>query len=278
MSQTRLNFHDLDQRPDTKIAEGPVVPVTVVVPCFNEEEGIGQLATRLVDLVHEMRRDLAISVVLVDDGSTDETWRLMRSNFSDHGWATLLRHGENRGIAAASLTGIRAAKDELVAVIDSDCTYDPALIREMVPLLDPDVSLVTASPYHPRGRVEGAPRWRIRLSYWASRAYRTLLRNKISTYTSCFRLYRRSAVIGISQRHSGFIGVAETLALLDREGWRIREVPAVLTGRRFGQSKLRVSLAVLGHLNLMSQIAFARMTRNWKPAPESRLSENYSEP
>lgn len=242
-----------------------VMPVTIVVPCFNEEEGLPHLAARLAEVAEAFGERHPLSFILVDDGSTDATWEVMQRHFGDDSRTTCLRHEANRGIAAASLTGIVTARDEAVAVIDSDCTYDPALILEMVPLLAPDVSVVTASPYHPEGRVAGVPRWRIFLSYGASRGYRFLFRNKIATYTSCFRLYRRSAVVALSVRNGGFIGVTEKLALLDRDGWRICEVPALLEMRRYGQSKLQIRRAIIEHLRLMAEIARARALRQWTP-------------
>lgn len=246
-------------------------PVTVVVPCYNEEEGVPYLAQRLRELAATLGRTNPLSVILVDDGSTDATWEVMQRYFGDDSTVKCLRHDENRGIAAASLTGILASKDEAVAVIDSDCTYDPALIAVMLPLFLPDVSAITASPYHALGGVSGVPTWRVFLSWSASRSYRFLLRNKLSTYTSCFRLYRRSDVTSLPLRHSGFIGVTEKLAQLDRLGFKIVEVPACLETRRYGHSKLRIMRAILGHLGLMSEIVFARLTRRWVPSADELM-------
>jgi glycosyltransferase involved in cell wall biosynthesis len=242
--------------------------VTIVVPCYNEEEGLHFLAQNLKSLNDGMGRDLPLSFVLVDDGSTDKTWDVMQTLFGGNPQFTCLRHTGNRGIAAASLTGISASRDEAVAVIDSDCSYDPSLIAEMVPLLAPDVSLVTASPYHDKGSVRGVPRWRLVLSHGASLGYRLVLHNKLATYTSCFRLYRRSAVVSLSLKHGGFEGVAEKLVQLDRQGWRIVEVPAVLNARQFGQSKLRIARVIRGHIGLMVEIVLARLLNKWSPLPE----------
>ena len=234
-------------------------PLTVIVPCFNEEEGLPYLATALEGLSAGLGRSASITFVLVDDGSTDGTWLEMERLFGAKSQFQLVRHNRNRGISAATLTGIRAAQTEAVAVIDSDCSYDPARIEDMLPLLGPDVALVTASPYHSLGGVEGVPRWRLVLSRGASRLYRLVLNNKLATYTSCFRIYRRSALEGLDFRHEGFIGVAEMLARLDLEGWRITEHPVVLETRLFGQSKLKVFRVAAGHLRLLITIAAARL-------------------
>ena len=234
-------------------------PLTVVVPCFNEEDSLAYLGNALHALSLRLGFGRSLSFVLVDDGSTDGTWREMQRLFGTDTRFRLLRHERNRGIGAAILTGVAAAGTEAVAVIDSDCSYDPARIEEMLPLLGPDVALVTASPYHALGGVEGVPQWRLVLSRGASRLYRLALNNQLATYTSCFRIYRRSALRGLRLRHQGFIGVAEILARLDLEGWRIAEHPVVLETRLFGRSKLKVLAATAGHLAFLSEIAAARL-------------------
>lgn len=240
--------------------------VTVVVPCYNEEAGLPYLAEKLADLKNTLGVGVTVSFILVDDGSTDDTWAVMHALFGQDASVTCLRHKSNQGISAATATGIAASSDEAVAVIDSDCSYDPRLIADMLPRLIPGVSVVTASPYHPSGTVEGIPGWRLFVSRGASWAYRQLLRNRLATYTSCFRLYRKSAVVSLPRRRDGFSGVVEILALLDRQGWRVDEVPAQLKTRKFGQSKMRLLRVTGEHLALMSWIAFGKRTSHTIPA------------
>ena len=59
------------------------------------------------------------------DASRDGTWDLLHRLFGARSDTTLLRHDRNRGVAAAILTGLRAAGTEIVCSIDCDCTYDP---------------------------------------------------------------------------------------------------------------------------------------------------------
>ena len=239
------------------LSAGP--PIAIVVPCYNEEAGLSYLANVLAALVADLGKRHPLSFLLVDDGSKDGTWSEMQRLFGGDARFTLVRHTRNRGVAAAILTGIAAARTEIVAVIDSDCSYDPARIEEMLPLLTPDVALVTASPYHALGGVEGVPEWRLVLSRGASRLYRMLLHNKLATYTSCFRVVRKSAVEGLELHHEGFIGVTELLARLDLRGWKIVEHPAVLEARLIGQSKLRIIRVIAGHLRLLAEITILRL-------------------
>jgi hypothetical protein len=246
--------------PDLRRRSGQAgAPVSLVVPCFNEEEGLAYLANVLADLDADLGRRHPLSVVLVDDGSTDGTWAEMERLFGGDARFRLIRHDRNRGIGAAILTGVSAATTEIVAVIDSDCSYDPARIEEMLPLLAPDVALVTASPYHADGGVEGVPEWRLILSRGASRLYRLVLRNKLATYTSCFRVCRKSALTGLALQHEGYIGVVEMLARLDLAGWRIAEHPVVLEARLLGHSKLRILRVIAGHLRFLGEICVTRL-------------------
>jgi polysaccharide deacetylase family protein (PEP-CTERM system associated) len=172
----------------------PRTPVTVVIPCYNEEKSLGYLARALGELDARLAARYEVSFILVDDGSQDGTWPLLDRLFGEQPRFTLLRHATNRGVGAAILTGIRAARSEIVCSMDCDCSYDPNELAAMIPKLAPSVALVTASPYHPAGRVLNVPRWRLGLSHGASFLYRRVLRHKLWTYTSCFRVYRRAAL------------------------------------------------------------------------------------
>ena len=246
-------------------------PVAIVVPCFNEEAGLAYLGNALFALDAGLGRRHALTFVLVDDGSTDGTWSEMHRLFGQDDRFKLLQHEHNKGIGRAIFTGIMAADCETVAVMDSDCSYDPSRIEEMLPLLGPDVAIVTASPYHSDGGVEGVPQWRLALSRMASRLYRMVLKNKLATYTSCFRVCRKSAIERLVLRHEGYIGVVEMLARLDLAGWRIVEHPVVLEARLLGSSKLRILRVTAGHLRFLSEISAAQIV-NYYRANSSRVT------
>lgn len=242
--------------------------ISVVVPCFDEAECVDQLAECLALLSDVTKRLYDLEFVLVDDGSRDNTWDRLCETFGDEPGYRLVRHSQNRGIAAAIMTGVKAADTEIVCSIDADCTYDPAQLREMIPQLSDDVGMVTASPYHPLGAVRDVAPWRLKLSRMASAMYGSLLDHKLFCYTSCFRVYRRSAVQDIELQCPGFVGVAELLWKVEANGHRIKEVPAILTARTVGASKLSVFKATLGHLALMNRMLVARLRNRRKAATE----------
>lgn len=247
--------------PSSVPGDAPSCDVTVVVPCFNEADSIEQLRAGLARLQAALKGRCQLELLLVDDGSTDGTYDLLSHYFDGSSHVSIVRHDTNRGIAAAIATGVAEAKTEIVASLDADCTYDPVQLAEMLPLLTVEVDMVVASPYHPQGAVEGCPAWRIGLSRFASRLYRLVLHNKLHTYTSCVRVYRRSAVANLPLRDSGFVGVAELTWQLDRRGGTIIEHPAVLTVRKTGHSKMRIARTAWAHLKLILRAACLRAFR-----------------
>jgi polysaccharide deacetylase family protein (PEP-CTERM system associated) len=256
------------------VSAGPALagctPVTIVVPCFNEEPALGYLANTLRSVQSSLSDRYSLRLVFVDDGSTDGTWAALQRVFAPWPNAALVRHDRNRGVATAILSGLRAAETEVVCSIDCDCTYDPHELGVMIPLLSEGVDLVTASPYHPLGAVRNIPAWRLTLSRGASFLYRRVSRQKLWTYTSCFRVYRRSALADLEVREGGFLGVAETLGLLDLRGARVVEHPAVLEVRILGHSKMKALRAVAGHLALLGRLAAMRISgRRSRPRPRA---------
>ena len=233
-------------------------PVTVVVPCFNEELILPYLDNTLKSVRAALVSRYDVHFVLVDDGSSDGTGAALEQTFGGQPGCRVVRHARNLGVAGAIATGIREAETEIVCSIDCDCTYDPHTLAAMIPLLAPEDDLVTASPYHPSGSVRNVPEWRLTLSRTLSRLYRLVLHHKLATYTSCFRVYRRSTVLQVPVRDTRFLGVAELLGRLDLMGGRIVEFPTALQVRVMGRSKMKIMRTIVGHLGLMTRLAWMR--------------------
>ena len=236
----------------------PAMPVTIVVPCFNESQSLRYLSNTLQSVASSFEGEYNFTFLFVDDGSTDNTWSLLQELFGARSDCRFVRHERNQGLARTIETGIRHAETSVVCSMDCDCTYDPHELGRMIPLLANDVDMVTASPYHPQGSVRNVPSWRIFLSKGLSRLYRVILRQKLYTYTSCFRVYRRETAMNISVDRGGFFGVTEMLGRFDLDGHRIVECPATLEVRMLGRSKMRILLTIVGHLGLLAQFVGVR--------------------
>ena len=253
----------------------PHLPISIVIPCHNEEPSLPYLANTLRSVEANLsERGYQANYIFVDDCSNDKTLEKLNQLFGAKENVQIVRHRTNEGVAAGIMTGLKMAETEVVCSMDCDCTYDPHELVNMLPLLAVNVDMVTASPYHVQGGVRNVPEWRLFLSQGASFLYRRVLRSKLDTYTSCFRVYRRSSVVDLDLREKGFLGVAEMLGKLDLRGGRIVEYPAVLEVRLFGFSKMKTARTVFGHLKLLLRLSSERLFRKTETIETSLPKEN----
>jgi uncharacterized protein DUF3473/glycosyl transferase family 2 len=239
--------------------------VSVVVPCYNEEVALRYLSNTLREVEDVLEPSYRVEFIFVDDGSRDRTYEMLQGLFGQKPGCVIVHCEQNQGVTAAVLTGMRVASSDIVCSIDCDCSSDPRELRQMIPMLADGVDLVTASPYHPLGAVRNVPRWRLFLSKVASAFYRLLSRQKLDTYTSCFRVYRREAILELDVLEPGFLGIAEMIGKLDLRGGTILEHPTTLESRMLGRSKMKTLRTIVGHLGLMSRLAWLRLSQRQKP-------------
>jgi len=239
--------------------------VSIIIPCFNESEGIESLQQRLLPVLAKLRFLRPVELILIDDGSTDNTYAKLQQSFGQY--ASIISHEKNQGLSAAIRTGLAHSVGEIICTTDSDCTYDPSQLLPLLSLMAEDVDIVTASPYHPKGLVKNVPVWRLFLSKGLSQIYRVVLPYKLYTYTSLFRAYRREVLEAIPITYSGFLGLVEIIAEATLCGYKVVEYPAELRSRVYGQSKLRVAKVIWSHLMYISKLMLRRSLRQRKIRP-----------
>ena len=237
--------------------------VSIVIPCFNEEDNIAKLKDELLPVLKDLNRQYALEVIFVDDGSRDATWSLLHQTFESLTIPGMefhfLQHVVNRGLGAALRTGFAEVSGDLIVTTDSDGTYRFSTIPALLACLTPDVDMVTASPYHPQGGVAGVPRYRLVLSQGASFLYRLLVDWKVHTYTCLFRAYRRKVIDTISFQANGFLAGTELMVKGMLKGYRMVEFPAVLYSRMFGVSKAKLMRTIVAHLSFQWRVFLHRL-------------------
>ncbi|MFN8545815.1 MAG: glycosyltransferase family 2 protein [Candidatus Binatia bacterium] len=241
-------------------------PVTVIVPCCNEEAGLPALLARLEALERGAGRGW--EMLFLDDGSTDGTFAELLSAARTAPWMTVLRHPSNMGLGAALRTGFANTVAPVVCTIDSDCTYAPERLPELVAQIHAGADIATASAWHPESaRAEGG-RIRIGLSRAVSGLYKLLIGQDVHTFTCLFRAYRRDSLARVHFRANGFAAVAEIMLRGMLAGYRVAELPMQLEKRKFGASKLKVGDAIAAHaglLTLTASLVFANRARRLLP-------------
>ncbi len=223
--------------------------VTLIVPCYNEEEGLPSLLDRL----SRMRAHGALDwhCLFVDDGSSDGTFAVLLRAAQACSWVEVVRHHENLGLGAALRTGFAEARSPIVCTIDSDCTYSPEQLPRLVALIRAGSRIATASAWHPESGVADGSPLRLWLSRKVSAVYKALLDQDVYTFTCLFRAYDADAIRGIPFRSNGFAAVAEIMLRAVLMGLSVHEVPMHLGRRRFGESKLKIGDAIAAHGRLM---------------------------
>lgn len=230
--------------------------VSIIVPCYNEVESLPQFIDGIRPVLDEVaRRHGGCELVLVDDGSADGTGEALRRAFADDPRARVVAHERNQGLGAALRTGFSAARGEILVTTDADGTYDFDGIVGLLEAMTPEVDVVTASPYHPEGGVEGVPAYRLVLSRGASMLYRAILDWHVYTYTAMFRAYRRKVIEQVPFRSSGYLSMAELLSEAMLRGFSVAEYPAILRVRKYGQSKAKVARILRDHLRFQAKLA-----------------------
>lgn len=233
--------------------------LSLIIPCYNEEEGISHLAEKINPVLAEIEKKFSLELIFVDDGSKDRTFELLNQYFGSRPGTKIIRHGQNQNLGAAMRTGFLAAAGDLVATMDSDCTYDPQSLLAMVGLLDEKTSVVTASPYHPQGGVKNVPAYRLFLSKGIAQLYRLATGINIHTFTALFRVYRKDVVKSVSFHSPDFLATAEILINAHAAGHTIREYPAVLHVREYGVSKIRLLRVMKSHAQYLVKIFWRKL-------------------
>ncbi len=125
-----------------RIASTKTPQVAVIVPCWNEESTVGGTVDSLLALNYPKEK---LSIILIDDGSTDGTYTAM-SQFADNPQVQILQK-ENGGKHTAMNLGISYAKGaEIIGCLDADSFVDPMALREIITCFDEsDVMAATAS-------------------------------------------------------------------------------------------------------------------------------------
>lgn len=125
--------------------------LSIVIPIYNEQENVAALVAEIEAALPSIPG--TVEVIAVDDGSTDESWRLLEQLAASRPWIRGLRFLTNRGQTAAMSAGIAAARGELIAFLDGDLQNDPHdLAKLLQPILAGDADVVCGWRAHRQDR------------------------------------------------------------------------------------------------------------------------------
>jgi len=222
--------------------------LSIVIPMFNEAENAEHTLAKVEGALACMEGNYEI--IVVNDGSTDHTLEVLQGIASLNKRIKIVSYSKNIGRGMALRTGFREAEGEIIVSIDADLSYDPRYINDFLKVYkeEEDIDLILASPYMPGGRTEGVPFFRLLISKLGNKILRYAIPNRIYTSTGIFRAYRKKVLDSLELESDGKEIHLEILSKALALGFRVKEIPAILTSRKRGSSKFRFKRTATSHL------------------------------
>ncbi len=201
-----------------------------VIPCFREADTVDRTLVEL-DALARRRADVDWEMILVDDGSDDDTSGvILRAAQNLTTPVRLLQHRRNAGLGAAMRTGFQASQGDVVLAVDCDLSYSVADVERLLDKwLQTRPHIVIASPYMEGGHTENVPgplepRSRAANSFLNVAAY-----HDVKTLTGMVRAYDGPFIRSLSLKAEGADVMVEIVYKAQILRARIEEIPATLS-------------------------------------------------
>jgi len=207
--------------------------VSILVPAFNEEKTIERVVMKLIALSIGDKE-----VIVVDDGSTDETGAIMTRLAAEYPTIRFFSLLRNRGKTAAIARAISESTGEVLIVQDADLEYDP---NEIPGVISPILEGVADVVYGSRFLVKRASRVLYYYHYLANKSLTCLsniLTNRnMSDIETCYKAFHRDVIKPLELRSTGFGMEVEITAMVCKTHARTYEVPISYYGRTYQEGK-----------------------------------------
>ncbi|MBM3296991.1 MAG: polyprenol monophosphomannose synthase [Candidatus Aminicenantes bacterium] len=212
--------------------------ISVVLPTYNERDNV----LPVIEAIERSLQGRDHEVIVVDDNSPDGTWEIVAALAETNPRVRLIHRTTERGLTSAFNRGVAESRGDIISWLDCDLTLPPEKLPLMLREIERGYDVVIGSRYIPgagdkRGEVAAVIGSRI-----INGMARLFLTRKITDYTTGFVMSRRKVLDEI--RFQGDYGeyCIDYLYRAHRSGYRIKEIPFVLTSRKFGETKTASNL------------------------------------
>lgn len=208
--------------------------LSIIVPTYNERENIPILMERVKNALS----DIDFELVIVDDDSPDETWKLAEELGKKHPFLKVIRRKNERDLATAVVEGFRKSKGDVLTVMDADLQHPPEKIKEMFKKIQDGAEIVVGSRYVEGGEIEN---WSFKRKFYSkgARAIAYLLLPKsreVKDPLSGFFMLKRDVIKNVDLHPIGYKILLEIL--IKGKYKKVEEVPILFKDRERGSSSL----------------------------------------
>ena len=224
--------------------------VSIVLPAYNEEAIVEKNLAELCYYLESLEDKYRWEIIIINDGSTDETGELAENFANKHRNVRVFHHFTNFGLGQAFKYAFKNCKGDYIITLDMDLSYSPEHIELMLKkIIETRARVVLASPYMKGGKISNIPWLRRYLSIWANRFLSIAAKGRLSTLTSMVRAYDGRFLKSLNLRSTGMDIMPEIIHKSMILGARIEEVPAHLdwSSLQDEKPKRRSSMRILQH-------------------------------
>ena len=205
--------------------------LSVIVPVFNEVNTVADVLRRINDTPHKKE------IIVVDDGSSDGTGKLLDQITGQFPNVRVLKHEINQGKGAALRTGMAAVKGDIVIIQDADLEYDPNDYSILIaPIVNGMADVVYGSRFHP-GPQRVLFFWHFVLNKLLTLVSNAFTDLKLTDMETGYKVFRADIVRHFTIEENRFGFEPEITAKVAQLGCRIYEVPISYHGRRHSEGK-----------------------------------------
>ena len=207
--------------------------VSIIIPAYNEAGAIGEVITQIDQVM--VSSGHPYEIVVVDDGSEDNTYEVVEKASKTLGSVSCIRHQENRGYGSALKMGIRRAKGEIIVITDADGTYPNGAIPELLREMGNNDMVVGART----GESVHIPLVRKPAKWMLNKIANYLSETKIPDLNSGMRAFRKEDVLNyFNILPKGFSFTTTITLAMVADGFSVRYIP-IDYGKRMGKSKVK---------------------------------------
>jgi len=226
------------------------IRMSLVVPTYNEGENVEAMVRQLSGALEPLFQE-RYEIIIVDDDSPDRTWELAETIAKTNPRLKVIRRTGERGLATAVVAGWRAARGEILGVIDGDLQHPPEVLGKLAAAMEEGTDIAIASRHVEGGGISKWSMARRMVSRTAQAIGLMLLpgaASRVSDPMSGYFLLRRNLIEPVTLQPVGYKILLEVLARA--KPVKIREVGYVFREREKGGSKANfgVFLQYLQHL------------------------------